>query len=298
MGKKSAPKAPKAPDPNAIIGDESKYNRYNVNTPFGSSKWSGTPGQPDYGVTNTISPELQGAVGDVFGSAGKVPQYSSSAPTALPGDVAHMPDAYNAPNYSANDPQYKALENALYQDQSSQFEPVFAQQSRDFGTSMANRGQPSGGEAYDTGFANMSDAQNRARVMAANQATIAGRNAFEQDRSFGQNAADTNRSFANMLNQQNVQNTQNQQGADRGFDLARYQSMLGGNNAAFGQLSSLLGLTPNQSGNPLDITNPYSMNQAGQLAKYQAQLGSNSGQFGDLSNLLGTGLMAWGMGKG
>lgn len=100
----------------------------------------------DDGVSMGFSPELQGLF-----------------------DKQFDPNAYN--QYGAD---YMARAKR-------HLDPIYAQQSERFGQTMANRGQPVGGELYDDTYANLMDAQNRGWQEAAFGATQAGDRARMQD---------------------------------------------------------------------------------------------------------------------
>ena len=283
MGKKSKPKAPASPDPTQIIKTQSDYNRFGTSTPFGSTSWSGGPG--NFSLNTTLDPRLEGVVGDVFSRAGREgPAYTDPAART-----------WTAPNatlqYGAGDERYRALENAIYQDQAMQFEPAFERQNRTFENTMAARGQPQGGEAYTRDYADIADAQNRARVMAANQATIAGRGAFENDRAFNE-----------AQNLQDFVRRESMLGADRGYNLTKYGLDADRDNQTYARLASLLALVPNANAPLLDVTTPFQMKQQGDLAKYQGQLQNYQNTMGgimDLAGLLGqTGGLLYGGSRG
>lgn len=280
ISKKSAPNAPKPPKPEKLLSAQAKYNRYSTTSPFASTQWQGTPGSANYGISTTLSPELQDILSRTYAAA----RMGVSDPTmrALPAPVADY-GSYTAPDYGGD--EYQRLERALYDRSAAQFEPQFARQNREFEQSMYDRGLPVGSEDYDTSYGLISDAQNRARVDAANAATIAGRNAYEQDRGFNFNVFDTGRNFANLLNQENFANLEAMRAADRGFALNE-------GNLDYSRLAGLLGLIPNTQGNELDVMGAYDANQAGQLAKYQGDLAGNQAMWGGVGDLAGTAMLA------
>lgn len=83
--------------------------------------------------------------------------------------AALNPDQYN-----------QTVSNATFQHAMNLLNPQYQQQQRQFEQQMANRGLVSGGEAYDTGYQNMMQAQNQARENAALASVLQGQNAAQQ----------------------------------------------------------------------------------------------------------------------
>jgi len=83
--------------------------------------------------------------------------------------AALNPDQYN-----------QTVSNATFQHAMNLLNPQYQQQQRQFEQQMANRGLVSGGEAYNTGYQNMMQAQNQARENAALASVLQGQNAAQQ----------------------------------------------------------------------------------------------------------------------
>lgn len=77
----SAGKPPAAPDPSTILGLQNQYNRYNTQTPFGSTSWAMGPNGHET-QTTSLSPQMQGAMDRAF-SAAETPYTKEYVPQGM-----------------------------------------------------------------------------------------------------------------------------------------------------------------------------------------------------------------------
>lgn len=136
-------------DASAAIREQAKQNRVNTFTPYGSTIFDQTP-EGRWTSTTSFSEPVQNL-------------WSRQL------DITGNPDAYR--NYQ--DQAFAASRRLL--------DPYYEQQNRQFEQTMANRGLPAGGEAYNTGYANLTDAMNRAYEEAAFNALQYGEQARMND---------------------------------------------------------------------------------------------------------------------
>lgn len=79
MGKKSKPKPPPAPDIQGMIEHQSRENRVDTSTPFGSQSWSRGP-DGRWSTQTSFSPEMQPIFERMLGRAQRGPnEYSYNA---------------------------------------------------------------------------------------------------------------------------------------------------------------------------------------------------------------------------
>lgn len=308
MGGKSSPRPPKAPDHEKLIREQARVNRIDQESPFGSTTFSG---RDKTRQRTEFSPELQAifdaAVGESLTPAGGVdfqarglPEPVADVPLTSPERTTGVGN-FESQSFdpSALDPT--AIENAFFERQTRLLEPQFAQRERGLRQNLADRGLVEGSEAATNALDMELDQQNRARQDAALSAVLAGRDAFERDRAFdfstfanerdfsrGAFEADRNfgfqgdvfdagrfdadRQLANALNQQDFQNRFNLDEGDRNFFLNRENLETTRDQVDFGQLSQLLGLTPQPSVAPVDVTGAAGLQQQGELGAFQGQL--------------------------
>lgn len=143
-----------------------------------------------------------------------------------------------------------AIEQSIFDRQLRLLQPQFDRRNRQTRQSLADRGLPTGSEAADAELSLLMQQQDRALADIADAAVLAGEQAF--------------------MGRSNLANQSEQ--------------------IDFNQLASLLGLTPNQAIQPIDVTGPASLAQQGQLAQYQGQIAQQQNNKG----LLGSGLGALG----
>ncbi len=145
MGKKSTPKAPKAPDPNELIDAQANANRVDSYSPYGSTVYKKV-GEDEWRSDTEFTPELQGLFTKYLGSAGSDPiSYH---------DYAVQPNLtnFNSDAYKWEDKSYDQYAGKMFDRAKGLLDPVYQRQNKDFEQSMANKGLPLGGEAYDDAF--------------------------------------------------------------------------------------------------------------------------------------------------
>ncbi len=154
MGKKSAPAAPAAPDPQQTAAaqasankeavlESAKVNQINEVTPYGNVSYTGSIGDPDRTRITSLSDPQQRQLdqknqlaellgGAALDRAGQVP----GAPFALPDNSPTLRDTSD-------------LENRQFSRAMEIMQPQMDRDERRFETTMANRGIPIGSEAYN-----------------------------------------------------------------------------------------------------------------------------------------------------
>lgn len=282
MGKKS-PSAPAAPNPVATaqaqsaanaeaVRESAKVNQINQVTPYGSSTWSGTIGQPDRTQTETLNPADQANLERERALAAQLTglaQTRGSQITSSPFSLGGLPEAPMADGTTR-----QRVEDALYKRSTSRLDPQFLQGERDFETQMATRGIPVGSEAYNLAKQNMDRAKTDA-YGAARDSAIAG-GGSEETRSFG---------LAQSARQQGI--------SDRLLERQQPMNEL----AALLQGSPALGTQqfgPNAQYQvaPPDILGATQLGYQAQQNAYNQQMQSNQATQGGLFGLAGAGISA------
>lgn len=315
-------KAPPTPDPAAQIRAEAEANRYNVNSPFGSQRWSGGQnGQPweqtielnpseqrQYDSRNSIAEAMMGQAATQAGAG--TPQYSDRPDMPqMPGNMQFSGEFTNR----GGDPGQFSMNGATpdaarahYSRIAEALDPTFERQTRGFEQRMANSGLPVGSEAYNDAFGEVMDQQNRTlRDAAYESAEMAPQLALAER---GQQMSDRGQLFGEDLStrQQTTSEEMALQGDARaGFGQAQgeqtrvFDEDLARRQQYFNEIASLMGgqqLNPINGGGgggnaPLDVGGAYNSYNAAQLARYNAQQGQNanmmSGMFGLGSSIAG-----------
>jgi hypothetical protein len=162
LGKASS-QQPTPIDYKGLIQEQADVNRVNSSNPFGASTWNKNKTQ----LRNTFSPGMKNLFKQQVGQAGQ---------------------GFDTNNFNDQ------IQNATFTRAMNLLQPGMDQQNRDFQQSMADRGLPSGGKAYDNEFANVQRAQNSAKENAALSAVLAGNDAALRGR--GQNLAERGQQFS------------------------------------------------------------------------------------------------------
>ncbi len=218
MGKR-APSPPPPPDPVAIANAEksanveaaretAKLNAINQYTPFGNVIFERDSSGIPIAQRTTLSPDQQSLVNlqsDIGVQLGQLARnqanYISNNQFQLPSNLPDVPTALNvsapefplgvdtsglAPIPGANDfsADARRLEDATFSRAMNLLNPEFERQRRQTEQTLYDRGLPQTGEAYTTELNRLDQAQNEARLAAAQEAVRAGRD--EQSRLFGQ----------------------------------------------------------------------------------------------------------------
>lgn len=266
MGKKSGGSAqmPSPAEYIPLVNAQAQANRVNTYTPYGSTVFSpvqqaparsGASGQAAssnpknnaLGRLNesaaSIPPNAGGKAGmmgrnaraQASGANGITPMQSvTSFSPEIQGLFDRQISMAGAPTSSPTFNQ--DIEQATFRRAMNLLEPGQQQQMRDFQQSMADRGLPAGGAAYDNEFANISRAQNQAREQAALSAVLAGSDEAARQRGL------------NM--------------SERGQQ--------------FNELASILGQNQVAPTSPVDVMGPANMAMSRNLAQMQGQQGKKS----------------------
>jgi len=247
MGKKSGGSA-SMPSPQEyipLVNAQAAANRVNTYTPYGSTVFSPAGGGSSGGRRRTTDVRPGGASrGGKMGRIQQSGQQQSRDPsrsvmpmqsvTTFSPEVQRLfEQQVSMAGGPANSQTFNQdIEQATFRRAMNLLEPGQQQQMRDFQQTMADRGLPSGGAAYDNEFANISRAQNQAREQAALSAVLAGNDVAARER--GLNMSERGQQFnelasilgqnqvvptspvdvmgpANMALNRNVANMQNQQ---------------------------------------------------------------------------------------
>jgi hypothetical protein len=281
MGKKSGGGGAQMPSPSEyipLVNAQAQANRVNTYTPYGSTVFRSPdviPGTPANTQQNQAPRNFREAWAQRGNQGGKASQAAGGSAQSAPGvtptesvtsfspEVQRLfnqqvgmagsnvvdPAVMNRQRSMALNPETfnQGVQDATFKRAMNLLEPGFQQQSRDFQQSMADRGLPSGGQAYDTEFANINRAQNSARENAALSAVLAGNDAALRER--GQNFSElgqiTNQNFAQRGQQ-------------------------------FNELASILGQNQVAPTAPVDVMGPANMSLNRSMANQQNQQAKKS----------------------
>jgi hypothetical protein len=265
--------------------------------------WGNPPPTPPGATGATGATGAIGATGTA--TSNYYQQYSQPVPPPpTPGTGDHLYDAFfgAAQKYA----------DASYNNQASRLDPQWQQQQNAFDQRMVSQGLMPGSEAYNNAYTNFTssknDAYNQARNTAMQQGLGAQNQAYQQQfgydqlanalaiansnmagtmgaASIGANASMHNNDANNATNQLlglgnlglgygNLQNQTNGQDFSQLMQLMGYGNGLDqyNNQLVGGAQNTLLGLIPNGSPSPVDVTGAYGLNQSGQNAQYQGQV--------------------------
>jgi hypothetical protein len=214
MGKSSS--EPSTPDPYTVAGAQTQsneqtaefnaaLNRYNQNTPMGSSTWTENP----YGQwTNqeSLTPALQQAAGSLqwgqaeAGSAGAQQLQNSMGTLSNPLNTSNLPGIQSSVNTNFGN-QVNQAQQSSYNAQEALLQPQMQQQQESLQSQLAAEGAPQGSTAYNNAINNQALQNNFTNTQVANNAVQTG-NAM-QNQLFGQSLSAGQ--FQNQANQQGLQ---------------------------------------------------------------------------------------------
>lgn len=189
-----------------LVNAQASANRVNTYTPYGSTVFSAVPGSnANRGPSSSGSQASSYDSGRSSGSNGK--KMGMALGAAVPGLMDSQGGGGSSGGPSGITPMQSVtkfspalqrlfkqqtqlagsplsqenfndeIEQATFKRAMNMLEPGLQQQTRDFQQSMADRGLPSGGAAYDNEYANIQRAQASARENAALSAVLAGNDA-------------------------------------------------------------------------------------------------------------------------
>ena len=243
MGKR-APSPPPPPDPVAIANAEktanieaaretAKLNAINQYTPFGNVVFDRDGSGIPVSQTTTLSPDqqalvdLQSNIGVQLGQlAQNQANYIANNQFQLPDTLPNVPSSLGvstpefplgvdtsglAPIPGAQDFSADAqrLEDATFSRSMNLLNPEFDRQRRQTEQTLFDRGLPQTGEAYTRELNRLDQAQNEARLAAAQEAVQSGR--AEQSRLFGQGVTARQLGFGEAAQNANMQQQARQQ---------------------------------------------------------------------------------------
>jgi hypothetical protein len=187
-------------DSHAAIRDQARENRVNTFNPFGSTQFTRN-GDGTWNANTEYSSAVRPLFDRAVSTAGTMPGFN--------------PGNYNDLSASAEKATFDRGFNLL--------KPIFDQRNRTFDQTMANRGLPVGGEAYNDSFNLERGSQDRELENLALSSVLAGRQ--EQGRLFGQ-------------------------------DLSSYGANQGANQANYNQLAQILAMLNPTAAAQTDVTGP------------------------------------------
>lgn len=179
-----SPDAPKPPDPTKTSNAQWDYtkntlnylsglNSPNITTPFGSVTYNRDANGAVTGQNVSLDPAQQRLLDSQRGFGNDVMGQARGMLGQLPQGQFNL-DQVGVPRPGSQD--YSAWGDQIAQGSFDKarglLDPVFAQQNRGLEQSLADRGQPTTGEAYGKEWGNQRDAQNRAYSDAANNALL------------------------------------------------------------------------------------------------------------------------------
>lgn len=175
------------------------------------------------------------------------------------------------------------LEKTTFERAMGLLNPQFEKNNRALEVSLANKGIPISGEAYNDAWTNLRRSQDEATNKAAMDAVAAGRT--EQGRLFGQALSSHNAGLAD----QNAENVLSN--SSRAQALQEAQALRSSNLQEIGAMLGLNPVSPVEAKNffapsPVDVTGPYQLSQQAAIANNQLQ---SQQQNSFLSGLFGLG---------
>lgn len=266
LGSGSSPRAPSPPNAERLLRQQTRLNRINQFTPFGSLTFEG----PDRTTARLeLDPETQQLVDQLQGVAG---QRAGQLPTGAFDPNIPSVGGTEAGTLGPFDQSTQA-QQAMFQQAQSLLDPVFERREGNLRQTLANQGLPIGSEAFEGEFNRFDRERNRAFTEAALQSVQAGNQR------------------QNQLFQQGLAGLGAEQGV-RQQNLGELQTLLGAAQGAAPQLGSFFGPSA------VDATGPAQLQQQGQLAQFNAQNQQRNAMMGGLFGLGGSVLGAAGAAGG
>lgn len=276
-----SPTAPKPPDPTKTSNAQWGYtqntlnylsglNSPNIYSPFGSVTYDHNPNGSVSGQHVSLDPEQQRLLNSQRGFSNDVMGQARGMLGQLPQGQFNL-DQVGVPRPGSQD--YSAWGDKIAQGSFDKarwlLDPVFAQQNRGLQQSLADRGQPTTGEAYGTETGNMRDAQNRAYGDAANNALLTSGN--EMSRLSGIQNQDFNTNLGAKL-------------TERGLPQQELNGLLG---LIQQQPYQQQQQTPALNAAPPDFMGAQNTQYQGLLNNYNQQMAQNNAIYGAIGSLAG-----------
>ena len=142
------------------------FNRLQQQGVFGSREFGIDPETGQRTVTDALSPELQGLLGQIQQQAGATAGQFGAL--GQPVDFQQFGAVPGLQDFAA---ERQRIEEDLFNRFNQQFDPIFQKQREDLESSLAGRGIPVGSELFDKQIRELEETQNRARTDARQQAT-------------------------------------------------------------------------------------------------------------------------------
>lgn len=301
MSKKGGGGSVPSIDPQALIAQQAKENRFNQYGPQGNMVWGsvGSNGQfkPTTGNAAAYVQESpfqqayrQGYEDLAYGGLENAAARLQNLPLA-PINTAGLPGIQSQIDWSKiggvpTSDKFQEMGNQLtdatFQAGYQRMQPEIQRQERRLEQQLSNRGLPIGGEAWGDAWGQQDRSTNDAVSQLALNSVAAGRQ--EQSRLFGLDLTGRNQQLQDQLTGMATNNAGRSQGLSEQQGLRNQELM---------ELSNMLGLQPvQQTGfqnffqpGQIDVMGPYQMAQNAAIANQQASANSASGLMGGLFGL-------------
>jgi len=259
----------------------SGLNAPDINSYNGSVSYNRDPSGRITAQNVSLNPQQQGLLNSQYGISGGLLDRAHGLMGQFPGSQFNLDQVgVKVPGQEDYGAYGDKVAQASFAKARGLLDPVFEQQNRTLEQSLADRGQPTTGDAYRTEFGNQRGAQDRAYSDAANNAVLS--SGQEMARLSGIQNQDFNTALGAKL-------------TERGLPFQEFSGLLGANPQFQGPqqpgIATLNAAPPDYQG---AVQNQY----AGLLNNYNTQMQQQNAMWGALGSLggsaLGAGLMPGG----
>ena len=295
-------------DPNALVAKQAEQNRISQFTPQGNLVFGNINGQGQFqpGTLQAASVVEESPFQQRYRMGGEdlaLTAQNIAAPrianfNAAPIDTSNMPAFKSSFDWSKISAVPKSedfsadatrMEGATFDRAMGLLNPQFDKQNRQIEVSLANKGIPMTGEAYNNAYGELRRSQNEAQNKAALDAVAAGRT--EQSRLFGQALAGHQAGLSDQTSEAALSN------ATRAQQLQEQQALRTGNLQEIGAMLGLNPVTPVEAKSffapsPIDVTGPYQLSQQAAMAGAAQNTASSNAMMQGLFGLGSAGLGA------
>jgi hypothetical protein len=165
-----------------LLQQQTTANRPDTTTPFGSTAWNYNPLTQTWGGSQTLTPQLQGILGQTETNAGQTAgvqgQELGQAGNLFNADTSS--GAFGPINYSGVQPVESGnyynpqAQNAVWNEFQTMEQPLQQQQTESQQSQLEGQGLRPGDAAYNTAMGNLSNTQYQQDQAAQDQAVLAG----------------------------------------------------------------------------------------------------------------------------
>ena len=293
MGKKDPPDPPdyqalaaqQAADSAQRTQFQTRANRPNVSTPYGSSRWTldDTTGQATQDIT--LNPSAQRALDAQQSVAEDLSGTGSTLTGRVADDLANPVDYSQFRGYGDigdYDERRNAAEEASYGRAVSRLDPMWDQRTSDIDIKLRNQGLVPGDEAYDRAYANESRARNDAYAIAAQDSIAAGR--AESELAFGQQLGEAQ--FDSTTRQSQIA----EELQKRGWTINEINALMSGREVGLPTMPDFK--TAGRSATQ-DFSGAGMRGYQGALDQFNAKQAALQGLYGGITDLAGAGATAY-----